>query len=38
MGLLDIVKVALPAAVGFATGGPAGAFAATVGASEAQRA
>jgi len=39
MGLLDKIKsVAIPAAIGFATGGPAGAFAATVSASESEKA
>ena len=39
MGFLDkIVSVAIPAAVGFATGGPAGAFAGAVSASEAEKA
>ena len=39
MGFLDkIVSVALPAAIGFATGGPAGAFAGAVSASEAEKA
>jgi len=39
MGLLDKIKsVAIPAAIGFATGGPAGAFAATVSAGEAEKA
>ena len=36
MGLGKLIKTAIPAAIGFATGGPAGAFAATVGASQAQ--
>ena len=38
MGLSNLVKTIVPAAIGFATGGPAAAFAATVGAAEAQRA
>ena len=39
MGFLDkIVKVALPAAIGFATGGPAGAFAGAVSGAEAEKA
>ena len=39
MGFLDkIVSVAVPAAIGFATGGPAGAFAGAVSASEAEKA
>ena len=39
MGFLDkIVSVALPAAIGFATGGPAGAFAGAVSGSEADKA
>jgi hypothetical protein len=38
MGLGNLVKTIVPAAIGFATGGPAGAFAATVGASEQLRA
>ena len=39
MGFLDkLVSVALPAAIGFATGGPAGAFAGAVSASEAEKA
>jgi len=39
MGFLDkIVSVALPAAIGFATGGPAGAFAGAVQGSEAEKA
>jgi len=39
MGFLDkIVKVALPAAIGFATGGPAGAFAGAVSGSQAEKA
>jgi len=39
MGFLDkIVSVALPAAIGFATGGPAGAFAGAVSGSEAEKA
>ena len=36
--LSRLIKTAIPAAIGFATGGPAGAFAATVTASEAQKA
>ena len=39
MGFLDkIVSVAVPAAIGFATGGPAGAFAGAVSGDQAQRA
>ena len=38
MGLTNIIKTVIPAAIGFATGGPAGAFAGTVGSLEAQRA
>jgi hypothetical protein len=39
MGFLDkIVKVGLPAAIGFATGGPAGAFAGAVSGAEAEKA
>ena len=38
MGLSNLIRTAIPAAIGFATGGPAGAFAATVGASEGLRA
>ena len=38
MGLSNLIKTAIPAAIGFATGGPAGAFAATVGAQESLRA
>lgn len=39
MGFLDkIVSVAIPAAIGFATGGPAGAFAGGVGGSQAEKA
>ena len=38
MSLSSLVKTIIPAAIGYATGGTAGAFAATVGASEAQRA
>jgi hypothetical protein len=36
--LKQLTKTIIPTAIGFATGGPAGAFAATVGSSEAQRA
>ena len=36
--LSKIAKIAVPTAIGFATGGPAGAFAGAVGASEADRA
>ena len=38
MSLGNLVKTALSGAIGFATGGPAGAFAGTVGSLEAQRA
>ena len=38
MPFSKLIKTAIPAAVGFATGGPAGAFAATVGSLESQRA
>jgi len=38
MGLGNLLKVVVPTAVGFATGGPAGAFAAGVGSAQAQRA
>ena len=38
MALKKLIKTAIPAAIGFATGGPAGAFGATVGSLEAQRA
>ena len=38
MPFKKLIKTAIPAAVGFATGGPAGAFAATVGSLETQRA
>ena len=38
MSLSSLIKTAIPAAIGFATGGPAGAFAASVGSLEAQRA
>ena len=38
MSLSNLIKTAIPAAIGFATGGPAGAFAASVGSLEAQRA
>ena len=35
MSLSSLIKTAIPAAIGFATGGPAGAFAASVGSLEA---
>ena len=38
MSLSKLIKTAIPAAIGFATGGPAGAFAGTVGSLETQRA
>ena len=38
MGLSNLIRTAIPAAIGFATGGPAGAFAATVGAQESLKA
>jgi hypothetical protein len=38
MPFKQLIKTAIPAAIGFATGGPAGAFAASVGSLEAQRA
>ena len=38
MSLSKLIKTAIPAAIGFATGGPAGAFAASVGSLETQRA
>ena len=38
MGLSNLIRTAIPAAIGYATGGPAGAFAATVGAQESLKA
>ena len=38
MPFTELIKTAIPAAIGFATGGPAGAFAATVGSLESQKA
>ena len=38
MGLGDLIKTAVSGAIGFATGGPAGAFVGTVGSLESQRA